>query len=134
MPQDSAVQLIAMIVLIAAAAWLVAVGLFMAMKPRAALGFLRLTASSQRVNLTEQGLRMLAGVAMIARSPQASLSILFEVGGWFILLSSVLLIVMPLPWHAAYAIWWADRLPHWVVRLIGPLSILFGAALIYSAV
>lgn len=35
----------------------------------------------RRINLTEQGLRMIAGVAMIIRSGHSKMLVLFEVGG-----------------------------------------------------
>lgn len=126
-------QNIALSVLIGAALWLVAVGVFMAAKPAAALRFLGLTASSHRVNLTEQGLRMVAGCALVVRSPYAETPEMFAVAGWFIIVSSAALMVVPLHWHAGYAIWWAERMPHWAVRLIAPLSIVFGITLVCTA-
>lgn len=104
----------------------------MALDPRWCLHILSLTASSHRVNLTEQGLRMLAGAALVVRSDLSKVPALFEVGGWFIVASSFFLMIIPLHWHAGYAIWWAERLPIWGVRLVAPLSIAAGATLIYT--
>lgn len=113
--------------------WLLAAGAFMTFYPAQALIILSLTASTRTINNLEQGLRLLAGIALLIRSPLSKMPHLFEVGGWFIIVSSIVLLLLPLKWHAAYAIWWADRLKPWMVRLIGTLSAVAGIALIYTA-
>lgn len=124
-------QLAALTILCVSGLFLIGVGVLMALDPQRCLHILSLTASSHRVNLTEQGLRMLAGAALIVRSDLSKVPALFEVGGWFIVVSSLFLMIIPLRWHAGYAIWWAARLPLWGVRLVAPLSISAGATLIY---
>lgn len=114
--------------------WLICVGAFMALLPNNALRVLRLTASNRTVNNSEQGLRLLAGLALVLRSPASKLPEIFEIAGWFIILSSLVLLVLPLRWHAAYAIWWADQFKPATVRFIAPLSALAGIGLIYAAV
>ncbi len=108
----------ALLVVAAAGLWLVATALLMALRPLSFLHVLSLTASSRRINNIEQGLRLLAGLALIIRAGDSKLPILFEVGGWFIITSSVILLVLPLRWHAAYAVWWSLKLKPWVVRAI----------------
>ncbi len=126
-------QAIGLAILIAAALWLVATGLMMAFDPGRALAMLRRTASSHRVNLTEQGLRLLAGVGAVLRAPAAFAPQAFEVAGWFVILSSLALIAVPLRWHAGYANWWADRMSHAVLRLVAPVSLAAGGGLIAAA-
>jgi hypothetical protein len=118
---------------VVAGVWLIGAAVFMAFGPERALLVLRLTASSRLINNVEQGLRLAAGAALILRSPASKLPAAFEVAGWFIVLSSLMLLVLPLRWHSAYAIWWADRLPPMAVRLVAPLSALAGVGLIYFA-
>lgn len=118
---------------VAAGVWLLAVGAFMALRPQGALQILRLTASTRTINNAEQGLRLLAGVSLLLRAPASKLPQAFEIAGWFIVLSSLLLLVVPLRWHAAYACWWADRLRPAAVRAIAPLSTIAGLGLIYAA-
>jgi hypothetical protein len=117
----------------AAGLWLIAAGAFMAFWPDRALHVLSLTASTRAVNNVEQGLRLLAGVALLLRAPASKLPQLFEIAGWFIVLSSLILLVLPLRWHSAYACWWADRLAPLAVRAVAPLSTLAGVGLIYAA-
>jgi hypothetical protein len=118
----------------AAGTWLIVTGAFMAFWPKRALHVLSLTASTRTVNNVEQGLRLLAGVALILRAPASKLPQAFEIAGWFIVLSSRILLVLPLRWHSAYACWWADRLAPVVVRAVAPLSGLAGLGLIYAAI
>lgn len=117
----------------AAASWLIGAGIFMALRPQRALQVLRLTASTRTINNAEQGLRLSAGVALLLRAPASKLPLFLEVAGWFIVLSSLFLLVVPLRWHSAYACWWADHMPHTAVRALAPLSVLAGFVLIYIA-
>lgn len=126
-------QTLALIILIAAGGWLIAVGVMMALRPRYALHVLSLTASSQRVNLSEQVPRLIAGAALIVRADASKLSQMFTVAGLFIVASSAVLLVMPLSWHSGYALWWAKRIPPVLVRALAPFSLIAGAGLIYAA-
>lgn len=124
---------VALAIIIASGLWLIAVAHLMAFQPRRFLHLLGLTASSWRINITEQGLRLIAGLALIVRADAAKLPTLFYVGGWFVVASSVALLIIPLRWHAEYAIWWSRKLTFRSVRAIAPLSAAFGVGLIYAA-
>ena len=124
---------IALIGVVAAGSWLVCVGAFMALRPAQALNVLRLTASTRTVNNVEQGLRLLSGLALLIHSPESKLPHAFAIGGWFVIISSLVLLVVPLGWHSAYAVWWANRLTTSTVRLIAPASVLAGIGLVYAA-
>lgn len=123
----------ALLVIVASGTWLMAVAVLMAFKPRRFLYLLSLTASSWRVNLTEQGLRLIAGLALVARADVSKLPLLFDIGGWFVVASSVVLLVISLKWHAGYAIWWSRNLTVRSVRAVAPLALVSGTALIYAA-
>ena len=123
----------AWVVLLAAAAWLVCVGGVMAIRPERALALLRLTATTHRINVTEQVPRLIAGCAMMIRADVSRFPAFFWTAGLFILVSSVVLLLVPLRWHNGYAVFWAQRIPPLMVRLIAPVSILAGAALIWAA-
>jgi hypothetical protein len=124
----------ALSVLAVASLWLICVAILMWLAPTRALNILRATASSRRVNNVEQGLRLLGGAALILRAPAAKAPWIFGIGGWFVVASSVALLVMPLRWHSTYARWWADRLRPWSVRAMAPLSAAAGLALAYLAI
>lgn len=125
---------IALALIVAAGFWLAWVGGLMAWRPEQALNLLRRTATSAQANLVEQIPRMLAGLALIVRSPEAKLPEAFEIIGWFVAISSAILLVVPLRWHSGYALWWADWFPTGWVRMIGALSVALAGGLIYAAI
>jgi hypothetical protein len=127
------VEQLALITLVAFGSWLILAGMFMAVWPASALRVLSLTASTRTVNNVEQGLRLLAGLAMLLHSPASKVPQVFELGGWFIILSSMVLLIAPLGWHSAFAIWWANRLKPSAVRAVAPMSAIAGIGLIYAA-
>jgi len=106
----------------------------MVLRPQRTLKVLSLSASNRTVNNVEQGLRLLAGLSLLLRSPASKLPQAFEISGWFIILSSLVLLVLPLRWHSTYAVWWADRLEPTTVRLVASVSALAGMGLINAAV
>ena len=118
----------------AAGLWLIFAAALMALRPKSALRLLSLTASTRTINNVEQGLRLLAGMALLLRSPASKLPEAFHVVGWFIILSSLVLLVLPLRLHSDYAVWWANRMKPAAVRLIAPLSAIGGIGLIYVAI
>ena len=74
-------QTTALTILAASGIWLVGVELMMAFRPQRFLNLLSLTAFVRLINNTEQGLRLLAGLAMIVRAEFSRLPGLFEIGG-----------------------------------------------------
>lgn len=126
-------QTIAWIVLLAAAGWLMWAGVIMAFRPLYALHLLSRTATTWRINAIEQVPRLITGAAMIARAEISRFPSFFEMGGLFIVASSVVLLIIPLRWHNGYAVFWARRIPSGGVRMVAPLSILSGVALIWAA-
>jgi hypothetical protein len=115
-------QIVALIIVTASGLWLVAVSFLMALRPRTCLQLLEkmtsnLDASNWRPNLTEQGLRIVAGAALIVRSPLSKLPLAFQVAGLCIVISSLLILALPIRWHAAYG--------HCLSRWLTPLVLRF---------
>ena len=132
-------QAIALIILIAAGLWLAGVAVLMALRPRYCLHlFEKMSAnlgrSNWRLQFTEQALRVLAGVALIVRAPASKLPLAFEIAGWFVVVSSVAIMIAPIRWHGAYGTWWVKRLNPWVIGVLSPVPAVLGAGMIYAAV
>ena len=128
----------ALVVVAAAGLWLVRVAFLMALRPRYCLHlFEKMSANLERSNwrlqFTEQGLRVLAGVALIVRAPASKLPLIFEVAGWLLVATSLLIMVVPVRWHGAYGRWWVGRIPPLAIRLLFPVPMMAGAGLIYAA-
>ncbi len=131
-------QAIALIVVAAAGLWLVGVAFLMALRPGYCLRlFEKMSANLERSNLrlqfTEQGLRVLAGVALIVRAPASRLPLILEVAGWLLVTTSLLIMVAPVRWHGAYGRWWVGRIPPLAIRVLSPVPMMAGAGLIYAA-
>ena len=131
-------QTIALVIVVIAGLWLAGVAFLMALRPLYCLHLLEkmsanLRASNWRLNLAEQGLRILAGVALIVHSAASKLPLVFEVAGWLVLVSSILILVLPIRWHAAYGFWWTRRLTPSALRVLSPIPAIVGVGLIYAA-
>jgi hypothetical protein len=92
------------LVVVGAGLFLVGLALMIIVRPRLAERFLASFASSARAHYTEQGLRLVAGLAMIRFAPLMWLPDLFRVFGWLIAITSAGLLLMPWQWHHKLAI------------------------------
>ena len=131
-------QAIALIVVTAASLWLAGVALLMALRPGYCLQLFekmsaKLERSNWRLQFTEQGLRVLAGVALIVRAPASKLPLVFEIAGWLLVATSLLIMVAPIRWHGAYGRWLVGRITPLAIRILSPVPMLAGACLIYAA-
>lgn len=130
-------QTVALIIVIASGLWLVAVSFLMALRPGYALELFEkmaasLGASNWRLNLTEQGLRIVAGAGLIVRSPLSKLPLAFEVAGGCIVISSVLILVLPIRVHASYGHWCLRWLSPLVIRVLSPVPAVVGPGIVWA--
>jgi len=93
-----------------------------------------LASSNLRLQLTEQGLRIVAGAALIIRSPLSKLPLAFEVAGWCIVISSLVILALPIRWHGFYGHWWSRRLTTLTLRVLSPFPAIAGAAIVYAGI
>ena len=131
-------QSAALILVTAAGLWLVGVGVLMALRAHYCLElFKRMTASLEasnwRLQIIEQGLRIVAGAALVLRAPASKLPVIFDVAGWLLIATSALILVAPIRLHAAYGRWLAGRIAPLAVRALSPVPVLAGAGLVYAA-
>lgn len=126
--------IIATAIVIFAGLWIIWTGLGMLVEPQRMRELLAMMASSQQINLTEQSLRALVGIAMIVQANAAKLPVFFTIGGGFLVVTALALALIPLRWHASYAIWWADTLKPWAVRLLSAPAVLLGGLFIWAAI
>jgi hypothetical protein len=133
------VQIAALIVVTASGLWLVGVSFLMALRPTYCLELFEkmtssLSKSHWRLQFTEQGLRIVAGAGLILRSPASKLPLAFELAGCCLVASSLLILALPIRWHASYGHWCSRWLTPMVIRVLSPIPAIVGAGLVYAAV
>jgi len=112
--------------------FLIGVGLLMLLKPTMARACLRSAASTNLINYLEITLRMIPAAGLILYAPHAKFPEIFQSLGWFMLGTSVVLYFVPRKFHHRYAQRCADLLSPTPIRIVSPLSMLFGAGLMYA--
>jgi Mn2+/Fe2+ NRAMP family transporter len=114
--------------------FLIAAGFLMLFAPGKANQLLRKAGSSNLINYTEITIRMIPAAALILASDISKFPDIFRLLGWFMIFTSLVLYFVPRRLHHQYAVICADILKPIYFRLVSPLSMLFGAALIYSVI
>jgi hypothetical protein len=132
-------QTLALILVIAAGLWLVGVAGLMALRPAHCIQLCQrmranLLRSNWRVQFTEQGLRVLAGVALLVRAPASKVPLAFEIFGGLLVVTSVIIMLAPIRWHGTSANWWLDRLQPWMIAALSPVPAAAGAGVIYASI
>ena len=127
------IQILALAALFLAAGWLALVASVCAVRPGKAREALAAFGTTWTIQIGEQILRGLAGAALIVRAPLSKAPEVFTVAGWFVLASSVLILVLPRRWHNAYSVWWARHTPLWGFRLLALPSVVLAVTLAWSA-
>lgn len=127
------ITLAALAVVLLGAAWLGVVGIVCLLSPERARAGLAHMGSNWRVQLGEHIPRAIVGGAMVLHAPLSKAPAVFEIAGWFILASSILILLVPMRWHNAYAVWWAQRIPLAAYRLLAMPTVGLGVLLAYAA-
>ena len=85
----------ATLILMAAAAYLIGLGLAALLRPKVAFGFLCLFAQTPRANLIEMACRFAVGVAFLVLAPHFPVPTLFRALGVILALSALVLLALP---------------------------------------
>ena len=112
--------------------FLILVGFLMLFAPQKAREILRKAGSTNKINYTEITLRMIPAAALVLVADFSKFPAFFSVLGWFMLATSLVLYVVPRKMHHQYALRCAEILTPFYLRLISPLSMLFGVLLMYA--
>lgn len=101
--------------------------------PGRALQALSRFGSTPTVHFGELSVRAAVGLVFVIGAPATRHPSVMAVIGGFLVVSALALMVLPRRWHARYSSWWAARLPVWAVRLLAPISLFAGVALVWVA-
>lgn len=114
--------------------FLILAGVWMLTRPTACRAILAKMGSTPLIHYGEHAVRALVGFCLIGAAEASKAPLILTVAGAFIVVSSIVIALAPRRWHAAYAAWWAERLPLWIYPALAPVSLIGGAALIWSVV
>jgi uncharacterized membrane protein YfcA len=112
--------------------FLVFVGFLMLFAPTKVREILRKAASSNFINYAEITIRMIPALALILYSDFSKFPEFFKAFGWFMLVTSFVLFIVPRRIHYNFSQKSADILRPIYIQMISPFSFLFGSLLIYS--
>jgi hypothetical protein len=102
--------------------------------PKKARVLLRKAGSTLMINYTEISLRLIPAIAIILYAGYSRFPIAFEVLGWFMVLTSLVLYVIPRKVYHNFSMKITDRLLPINWQLLPPLSFLFGSFIIYNVI
>ncbi|NNE03051.1 MAG: hypothetical protein HKN52_07785 [Eudoraea sp.] len=112
--------------------FLITVGFLMLLAPKKAREIIKKAGSTPLINFGELTIRMIPAIAMIAYASLSKYPEFFKLLGWFMVITSVLLLLIPRKYHHSYALWCASFLTPIYIRSIAPFSFLFGYFMLYS--
>jgi len=107
-------------------------GILMFLKPKTARQILNKAASNNTINYAEISLRLIPAIALIIYANHSKYPEILKLLGWFMVLTSAVLFLIPRKWHYKYSQIWTGIIKPIYFQIISPFSILFGALIIYT--
>ena len=101
--------------------------------PERAIQALSRFGSTPLIHFGELSLRAVIGLILVVGASATRHPLAVTVIGGFLTASALVLMLLPRRWHARYSGWWAARIPVGAVRLLAPVSLLAGVALVWVA-
>lgn len=127
-------MVVAKYIVIAFAVFIIGIGFLMLLNPQKARETLRKAGSTPLINYGELILRMIPATGLILCASVSKFPQFFALLGWFMIGTSIFLMLLPRKYHHAYALKSADMLSPSAIRAIAPLSFIFGGFLLYAIV
>jgi len=113
-------------------AFIIFVGFIMLFTPKKARATLRKAGSTNFINYMEITIRMIPAVAMILYADFCKYPEVFKFFGWFMLITSLILYIVPRKTHHNFSLKSAEILKPIYFQLISPFSFLFGGLIIFN--
>jgi uncharacterized membrane protein YfcA len=113
-------------------AYIIIAGFIMLFAPQKARATLRKAGSTNLINYTEITVRLVIGVAIVLCADVSRVPLVFTIFGWFIIVTSLMLLLVPRKLHHAFSMRSADILKPFYFQIIAPFAFLFGGSIIYN--
>ncbi len=127
-------QVIAKYTIIIFGLFIIGVGFLMLISPNKAREILKKAASTNLIHFSELTVRMIPATAFVVYANLSKYPLFFKLFGWFMIGTSLVLYFIPKEYHHKYALYCAELLKPLYIRLISPISFLFGGIIIYFTV
>jgi hypothetical protein len=111
--------------------YIICAGFLMLFAPVKARKTLRKAGSTNFINYAEITLRMIPAIGLILYADYSKYPDGFKVFGWFMLVTSLILYVVPRKLHHNYSLKSADILKPLYFQLLSPFAFILGSAIIY---
>jgi uncharacterized protein YjeT (DUF2065 family) len=111
---------------------IITMGLLMLLNPKRARVTLQKAGSTNFINYTEITLRLIPAVSLIIAAPVSKYPQFFEIFGWIMTITSLLLFCIPRRWHHAFSLKSAEILTPLYFRLISPFAIFGGGFIVWG--
>lgn len=112
--------------------FIIFVGFVMLFTPLIARSILKKAGSTTLINYAEITIRLIPAVAMIRSSGLSRFPIAFEIFGWIMLLTSLILYVIPRQLHHEFSMKSVDFLKPIYFQFISPFAFLLGLFILYN--
>lgn len=99
------ISTVASFVVLLSACYLIVLASVAVAFPVKAKAFLGGFASTRSLHYLELAMRLLAGGALVIRSPLMAASSLIEVIGWVLIITTCVMLLVPWKWHQQFAAW-----------------------------
>jgi len=113
-------------------AFIIFVGFIMLFAPKKARATLRKAGSTNFINYMEITIRMIPEVALILYADFCKFPEAFKIFGWFMLITSLILYIVPRKTHHNFSLKSAEILKPIYFQLISPFAFLFGGLIIFN--
>lgn len=108
-------------------------GTLMLLAPERARNTIRKAGSTNLINYGEISIRMIPAAAMVVLADFSKFPAPFEIMGWFMLATSLVLFFVPPKLHNAFSNKGADKLNPLLIRILSPIAVTAGLLVIYNA-
>jgi uncharacterized membrane protein YfcA len=113
--------------------FIISAGFLMLFAPEKARATLRKAGSTNVINYAEITIRLIPALALILHSKFSKTPEVFHILGWFMLITSLILYLVPRKLHHKFSMKSAKLLRPLYLQLISPFAFLFGGLIIYNA-
>ncbi len=114
--------------------FLISTGFLMLFNPEKARAILRKAGSTNFINYAEITIRMIPAAALIIYANFSKYPEAFKLLGWFMIVTSLVLYLVPRSMHHKYSLYCANILKPNYVRMVAPFSMAFGSLLVYAVI